>query len=258
MTQENVSTEIWSQAHDAIYLNAKRAVSLKSKDHEVAINAGKFVGLTTKEASVYVASINEKEDKLASGSISLHATGDEPNVRLAAVPGTNAAWGSSLNLNQESAVLGTGKGDAACTLRLEANGAKIVSRSSPDDSGLVVITPEAINISIGTASILMTKKGITLSFGKIIFELNENGIKETHGETTRVLSSSSGNILKSDKMNQLKTVETSFEVSPSEVGTTAANVTTKIDGGYQLQSTTVSMKASGESSIVGTIAENNG
>lgn len=257
MTQENVSTEIWSQAHDAIYLNAKRAVSLKSKDHEVAINAGKFVGLTTKEASVYVASINEKEDELGSGSISLHATGDEPNVRLAAVPGTNAAWGSSLNLNQESAVLGTGKGDAACTLRLEANGAKIVSRSSPDDSGLVVITPEAINISIGTASILMTKNGITLSFGEIKFELNENGIKETHEKTTRVLSSTSGNILTSDKMNQLETGASSFKVGPTDVSTTTTNETLNLDGNYQVNAVNINLKASGQYSSGGAMVKNN-
>ena len=255
MTQENISTEIWSQAHGQIKLAAGIGpISLNSKDHEVAINAGKYVGLTTKQAIVYVASSKDTSD---SGSISLNATGDKPNVKLSAVPNGADTFGSDLILNQEGAFLKTGKGDAACTLLLEATGAKIVSSSSPDTSGSVVITPEAINISIGTASILMTKKGITLSFGEIKFELNENGIKETHGETTRVLSSSSGNILTSDKMNRLKTVESCFEVDPSEISTTAANINSKIDGACESQATTIDLKASGQYSATGGVAQSN-
>ena len=255
MTQENISTEIWSQAHGQIKLAAGIGpISLNSKDHEVAINAGKYVGLTTKQAIVYVASSKDTSD---SGSISLNATGDKPNVKLSAVPNGADTFGSDLILNQEGAFLKTGKGDAACTLLLEATGAKIVSSSSPDTSGSVVITPEAINISIGTASILMTKKGITLSFGEIKFELNENGIKETHGETTRVLSSTSGNILRSDKMNQLETVESCFEVGPNEVSTTAANVVTKVDSSYQVGATTIDLKASGQYSATGGVAQSN-
>ena len=255
MTQENISTEIWSQAHGQIKLAAGIGpISLNSKDHEVAINAGKYVGLTTKQAIVYVASSKDTSD---SGSISLNATGDKPNVKLSAVPNGADTFGSDLILNQEGAILKTGKGDAACTLLLEATGAKIVSSSSPDTSGSVVITPEAINISIGTASILMTKKGITLSFGEIKFELNENGIKETHGETTRVLSSTSGNILTSDKMNQLETGASSFKVGPTDVSTTTTNETLNLDGNYQVNAVNINLKASGQYSAGGAQVNNN-
>jgi len=258
MTQENISTEIWSQGHDSIYMAAKGGpIGLKSIDHEVAIDAGKFIGLATKQANVYVTSSKGQDDTPDSGSISLFATGDKPIVKIGTMPSAADAWGSSLDLNQEGAVVGTGKGSAACTLRLEAKGASIVSSSSPDDSGSVLITPEAINISIGKSTIRMTREGITLSFGEIKFELNENGIKETHGETTRVLSSTSGNILKSDKMNQLKTVETRFDVGPSEVYTTAANVTTNSSSCYQLQAVTIDLKASGQYSAVGGVANSN-
>lgn len=255
MTQENISEGIWSQSHNEINLAAGGGpISLHSKYHEVAINAGKFVGLATKHATVYVAS---SKDTSGSGSISLNATGDEANVNFSAVPNEDAAFGSVLNLNQEGAVLSTGKGEAACKLLLASKGASIVSRSSSIDSGSVIITPEVINISIGTASIRMTPEGITLSFGDIKFELNEYGIKETHGETTRVLSSTSGNILRSDKMNQLETVESCFEVGPNEVSTTAANVATKVDSSYQVGATTIDLKASGQYSATGGVAQSN-
>jgi hypothetical protein len=254
MTQENISTEIWSQAHSEINLAAGGGpISLHSKYHEVAINAGKFVGLTTKQANVYVAS---SKDTPGSGSISLNATGDEANVNLSAVPNGDAAFGSGLNLNQEGAVLSTGKGEAACKLLLASKGASIVSRSSSKDFGSVMITPEVINISIGTASIRMTPAGITLSFGEIKFELNENGIKETHGETTRVLSSSSGNILTSDKMNQLETGASSFEVGPSDISTTTTNETTTIDSNYQVNAANINLKASSQYSAGGAQVNN--
>ena len=255
MTQENISTEIWSQAHSEINLAAGGGpISLHSKYHEVAINAGKFVGLATKQATVYVAS---SDDTSGSGSISLNATGDESNVNLSAVPNGDAAFGSVFNLNQEGAVLSTGKGEAACKLLLASKGASIVSRSSSKDSGSVMITPEVINISIGTASIRLTPEGITLSFGDIKFELNKEGIKETHGETTRVLSSTSGNILRSDKMNQLETGTSSFEVGPNDVSTTAANEEINIDGSYQVKATTIDLKASGQYSSGGAMVKNN-
>ena len=133
----------------------------------------------------------------------------------------------------------------------------IPASSSPDTSGSVVITPEAINISIGTASILMTKKGITLSFGEIKFELNENGIKETHGETTRVLSSTSGNILTSDKMNQLETGASSFKVSPTDVSTTTTDETLNLDGNYQVNAVNINLKASSQYSAGGAQVNNN-
>ena len=255
MTQENISTEIWSQAHGEINLAARDGpITLNCNNDEVAINAGKFVGLTTKEANVYVSS---GEATPSSGSISLYATGDKPNITLGAVPNGNAALGSSFILNQELADLTTGKGDMACRLRLGSQGAEIVSRSSPDASGSVVITPEEINISIGTASIRMTPAGITLSFGEIKFELNENGIKETHGETTRVLSSTSGNILTSDKINQLETGASSFKVSPTDVSTTTTDETLNLDGNYQVNAVNINLKASSQYSAGGAQVNNN-
>ncbi len=250
MVQENIAVGNWTQTHDQIYLNSRGgAIMLDSSKPNgmIKLLADTTLGLATSQAGIYVDSTTRDTPAPSlSGSIAVIAEGVTPAVRLAAVPSAPDANGSVLTLGTTGAVLSTGIPTTGSKLQLGPQSASIIS-AMPGAAGSITITPEAITISIGQATFLMTPTGILLSVGSVSFNLNASGIAESAaGTTTRLLSPTSGNMLASDLMNQLKTVENIFAVSPAGVQTTAATEDKLIDGASASDAPTVEETADAE------------
>ena len=179
-----------------------------------------------------------------SGTVSLSSSGPLASISLStSADGTS----SSLNLNHENAILGTGFGSAASVLSLGMASALLKATGDGMEAS-VQVNPAQILLQVGGTMLSITATGITLACGEASYNLTTAGILELFTAMNSRTVSSTGHTIVGAEANQIISAETRMMVAASGITTTTATFINEADATTENEATGVTNTFDAESS----------
>ncbi|MFN5330241.1 MAG: hypothetical protein ACK5DV_13785 [Planctomycetota bacterium] len=235
------SEQNWFQAYNCVDLTALAGVfNITSSGLEsiVSISASQSVAIATDACRLGLVTGE------GSGAVSLGASGPLASISLST---TGDGRRSSLMMDNENAILGTGLGSAASVLSLGMASA-LLKASGDGMEASVKVNPGQILLQVGGTMLSMTSSGITLACGEASYSLTTAGILELFTAMNSRTVSSTGHTIVGAETNQIISAETKMMVAASGITTTTATFINEADATTENEATGVTNTFDAEAS----------